>query len=233
MRNSRRILLLAPTLGLWLATCLGCATAPKMEWPAWTGLAKDDGSGPKVLTPKDKMEQLRELIKKAPKMTPEMQEQVSAELARGITNEQDPMLRAQILRTLAVYKTEISGKVLAAGMHDKDHTVRIAACEAWGVRGGHDAPEILGVALAHDENFDVKMAAARGLGQVAHPKAIEPLGQALDDPDPAMQRRVMLSLKEASGRDYGGDVGAWREFVHGGQPPLPEESLAQKFWKLF
>ncbi len=99
MRNSRSIFLLAPTLGLWLATCLGCASAPKVSWPAWTGLAKEDDSGPKVLTPKDKMEQLRELSTKGPKMTPEMQEKVSTERARGIPNEQDPMLRAQILRT--------------------------------------------------------------------------------------------------------------------------------------
>jgi hypothetical protein len=233
MRNSRHKLLLAPTVGLWIATCLGCASAPKMQWPAWTGLANEDDSGPKVLTPKDKVDQLRELAKKAPKMDQETQEKVSAELARGITNEQDPILRGQILRTLAVYKTDIAGKVLAAGIHDKDHNVRIAACEAWGVRGGPQAPEVLGAALGHDENFDVKLAAARGLGKVAHPNAIAPLGQALDDPDPAMQRRAMLSLKEASGRDFGGDVAAWREFVHGGQPPVPEESLAQKFWKLF
>ncbi|HEY2841493.1 MAG TPA: HEAT repeat domain-containing protein [Pirellulales bacterium] len=205
-----------------------------MTWPAWTGLAKEeDDSGPKVLTPKDKIEQLRELTKKGPAMTPEMQEKVSAELAHGIPNEQDPMLRGQILRTLAVYKTDIAGKVLAAGVKDKDHNVRIAACEAWGVRGGPQAPEILGAALAHDESLDVRLAAARGLGKVAHPNAIAPLGHALDDPDPAMQHRVMLSLKEASGRDYGGDVGAWREFVNGGQPPVPEESFAQRFWKLF
>ena len=98
MRKSRNLYLLRATLALWLATCLGCASAPKMSWPEWTGLAKDDDSGPKVLTPKDKMEQLRELAKKGSSMTPEMQEKVATELARGIPNEQDPMLRAQILR---------------------------------------------------------------------------------------------------------------------------------------
>lgn len=230
MRKSRPILLLV--LGLWSTTCLGCASAPKMKWPAWTGLAEDD-SGPKVLTPKDKMDQLRELTKKAPDMTPEMQEQVSSELAHGIPNEEDAMLRAQILRTLAVYKTEISGKVLAAGVQDKDHNVRIAACEAWGIRGGPQAPEVLGQVLQHDTHLDVRLAAVRGLGKVAHPNAIAPLGQALEDPDPAMQRRVMLSLKEASGRDYGENLVAWREFVHGGQPAVPEESFAQRYFGWF
>jgi len=220
-------------MGLWLATSLGCATAPKMSWPAWTGLAKAEDEGPKILTPKDKLDQLRALAKKGPSMTPEMQEKVVAELARGIPNEQDPMLRAQILRTLAVFPTELSAKVLAAGINDKDSNVRIAACDAWGIRGGPEATESLGQALSNDAVFDVRMAAARGLGKVAHPNAIGPLGKALDDPDPAMQRRAMLSLKDASGRDYGGDVNAWREFVHGGQPAVREESFAQRMMKWF
>ena len=134
---------------------------------------------------------------------------------------------------MSAYPTEVSGKVLAAGINDKDRNVRIAACEAWGVRGGPEATAVLGTALSHDAEFDVRMAAARGLGKVAHPNAIAPLGQALDDPDPAMQRRAMLSLKTASGRDYGGDVSAWREFVNGRQPAEREESFAQRYLKWF
>ncbi len=218
---------------LWLATCTGCATAPKVTWPEWTHLGKKDDDGVKILTPKDKMEQLRALTKAAAKMTPEKQEAVAVELARGIATEQDVTLRAQILRTLAAYPTETATKILVAALNDKDRNVRIAACEGLGKHGGPEVPKELGRVLAEDSDLDVRLAAARGLGTAAHPNSIAPLGQALDDPDPAMQLRVMASLKEASGRDYGNDTHAWREFVQGGQPKQPEESLAQRLFKWF
>jgi len=54
-----------------------------------------------VKTPDDRVKELKELAKAAKKKTPEEQQRNSDELAREIQKESDPMLRRQILRTLA------------------------------------------------------------------------------------------------------------------------------------
>ena len=223
--------LLAFLCGMWLVA--GCASAPKAEWPTWMtfGKTKDDGR-PKVVTPRDKMEQLRELTARGRKMSPELQERVSSELAQGIVNEQDPVLRAQILRTLGRYPTEKAGVILSSGLHDHDRDVRIAACEALGVRGGEASVAELARVLADDADVDVRLAAARGLSETASTQGVAALGDALEDQDPAIQRRAMASMKKLSGQDFGGDVGAWRQYAKTGQGP-PPPSLAQRLRKLF
>jgi hypothetical protein len=59
---------------------------------------------------------------------------------------------------------------------------------------------------------------------------------ALDDRDPAMQYVGVQSMKALTGKDYGGDVAAWRELAGGGSPPLPPPpSLAERLrgWSPF
>ena len=126
--------MLALAGSMWLAS--GCAGSGKFSRPQWLSFGKKEETGPKVVTPRDKMEQLRELAKRGPKMAPDLQERASNELAQGIAHEQDPILRAQILRTLASFPTEKSATILVAGLHDHERDVRIAACEALGKHGG-------------------------------------------------------------------------------------------------
>ncbi|MBI2826367.1 MAG: HEAT repeat domain-containing protein [Planctomycetia bacterium] len=233
MRRYRGTNVLALAVSVGLMAGSGCATAPRAQWPSWMAFGKKEEDGPKILTPHDKMVQMRELATRLPKYSPELQEQVAAELVQAIPHEQDPVLRAQILRTLGVCPTESAARILAAGLNDHNRDVRIAACDAWGKRGGPEATTELSRALTEDADIDVRLAAARNLGTVEHPNAIAPLGQALEDPDPAMQRRAMASLKQTSGRDYGNNVQAWREFVQGRQPAAPQESFVQRIFKWF
>ncbi|MDP7304261.1 MAG: HEAT repeat domain-containing protein, partial [Pirellulaceae bacterium] len=61
---------------------------------------------------------------------------------------------------------------------------------------------------------DVRSAAARALGKFRGSEAaVQALAVALDDPNPAIQHRVTLSMGAVSGRSYGADVVAWREFA--------------------
>ena len=64
-------------------------------------------------------------------MTPELQQQVSQELAKDCPRARSHTLRAQILRTLGHFPSEKSGAMLAAGLHDQNHaTCAIAAAKA-------------------------------------------------------------------------------------------------------
>jgi HEAT repeat protein len=133
-----------------------------------------------------------------------------------------------ILKTLSVYPTAMAGRVLTAGMSDPEPSVRIVCCKAWGTRGGREAVEPLSNALNNDSNFDVRIAAARGLGKIKDSAAAVPLADALNETDPAMQRRLVESLKSVSGRDYGNDIEAWRQYARSGA--APQDVLAKRPW---
>ncbi|HEX4129175.1 MAG TPA: HEAT repeat domain-containing protein [Pirellulales bacterium] len=172
-----------------------------------------------------------ELVKKAPKMSPAEHEKESLALAKAIQREEDPLIRLQIVRTLAVFPTKVAGDVLTAAAKDTDSDVRIACCHSWGTRKGPDAVKVLGGLLNSDTDLDVRIAAARALGETRDTSAIESLGQALEDKDPAMQHRAIVSLEKITGKHLGTDAEAWRAFVRGDNPP--EESLASRVKRWF
>jgi hypothetical protein len=226
MRTGHSKHLLALLLSVGLAS--GCAQMHMPKRPTWLGGKKEE-TGPHVITPKDKMEQMRALSENSEKMTPELQQRVAEELAQGIAHEQDPILRAQVLRTLGHCPSEKSGAMLAAGLHDQNRDVRIAACEGLGRHGGPLAGTELARVLADDADMDVRLAAARGLGAAKVPTSMPALGDALDDQDPAMQHRAMASIKQISGKDFGNDIGAWREFAKNGTEPEQPSFIARIF----
>ena len=104
---------------------------------------------------------------------------------------------------------------------------------AWGRRGGKESVDELCKLLNSDSDMDVRLAAARALGQTKEKIAMPQLADALSDSDPAMQHRLVQSLKNVSGKDFGGDVEAWRQYAKG--EPVQEKpvSVAERFRKLF
>src|SRR5258708_1039608 len=108
--------------------------------------------------------------------------------------------------------------------------VRVAGCEAWGKRGGDAATQMMCETLKTDTDIDVRLAAARVLGDLKDPKARPVLGLALDDPYPAMRYRAVESLKKISGKDFD-DLTSWREYAQGGEPKEP--SLTSRLRRLF
>jgi HEAT repeat protein len=87
--------------------------------------------------------------------------------------------------------------------------------------------------LRRDPDIDVRLAAARSLGEIGDPAAVTALGAALDDTDPAMQVRAVASLREVTGKDFGADVNRWRQYVQGESPSPPEPvSFAERVRRL-
>ncbi len=70
---------------------------------------------------------------------------------------------------------------------------------------------LLSEVVAQEQEVDVRLAAVRGLGKYHDPRAVQALGSALDDRDPAVQYVAMQSLEKATGRDMGEDVRRWKE----------------------
>ena len=79
---------------------------------------------------------------------------------------------------------------------------------------------------------DVRLAAAKALGETRNPAAVPALGEALADADPAMQYRAVLSLKQATGKDLGNSVDRWQQYVKGEQP-APAPTLGERIRNWF
>lgn len=233
MAVTRRLPVLLIAMGL-LSLC-GCSERPfgGMADP-WSrrSWVEDERFGPTYHT---KRQELRKLRRGVGSRSPEEQERTAVELAERLQQEQHPVLRSEIIRALAEISSPIASEALKHAMNDADPDVRVVACQAWGRRGTEEARQVLAQCLGSDTDVDVRIAAARELGAFKDDRqAMQALKLALDESSPALQYRAVQSLREMSGRDYGNDLVAWREFIDGGNPPeQPPPSLADRLRNLY
>jgi hypothetical protein len=223
--NRRTIVVLAIGLSAELLGCARTTNGSKFAFP-WQNDTKEKIPG--IKTPQERIDELKELAAKGPNKP-----EVSAELARQIQHEQDPQVRLYIVRAMATMTDQTASAVIHAGLEDPSNEVRIACCEAWGKRGGPEAVRELSTVLEAESNIDVRLAAARALGVTKQTTAVPVLAKMLADNDPAMQRRVIESLKGVSGKDYGYDVEAWRQYAAGEKVKTRSLSLAERWRNLF
>lgn len=202
--------------------------------PSWARLTgKQKHSVPGIVAPHERISQLREQRKRAAQMPPAAAEQLAAQLTPLCAEEDDPMIRSEIVLTLGALGSERARQSLLAAGQDPSSQVRISVCKAWTSIGDETASRELARILSSDTDQQVRHAAAKGLGRVGGPHAVPALGSALEDRDPAMQYLAMESLKQVSGQDYGHDARLWKQYVQGRTPVREEKSLAQQVRDIF
>lgn len=216
-------------------TASGCTTEPTRRVRSWfpktrQEWAEDERFGP---TFHEQLADLKKLRDDARQMTPEDQERWAGQLGQMLEDGTNRVLRVAIVRTLGEFPTPTSAVVLRKEIEDGEVDVRIAACEAWGRIGGEQARDLLAGVIGSDTDLDVRMAATRELAAFKDQKTVQALGLALNDTDPALQHRAMQSLKRVTGRDFGNNAPAWREFVQGGSPGLEQPTIATRLRGLF
>ncbi len=212
--------------GLIVVLAGGCANIPPMPWD-------EPDVVPGIVPPGERVAELRKLRADAGRASAEHKELVVAGLAEQIVQETDASLRAEIVRTLAVYPTDQSKRILRHALEDVDRHVRIAACEAWGKIPHPEAVSLLGETLQADTDIDVRLAAAKALGRTRDSQAAAALAPALADADPAMQYRATLSLRQVTGKNFG-TIAAWRQYLH--QANTPESrpaAVADRPWDAY
>ncbi len=224
------VLLFLGFLALSVAGCAEFGKAP--SWMPFQEKPDDDLAG--IPSPYERIEKLRKLGQKAAWASAEQRQQVSRELAQSYAAEADPTIRAETVRTLGEFPGAAADEALRTALSDPDPDVRVVACETWGQRGDATAAELLGGILSGDVDQDVRLAAARALGRCKDPAAVATLGAALEDKDPAMQYRAVLSLREVTGENFDNDVNRWRQYVkNGSAEPAESISLADRVRAMF
>jgi hypothetical protein len=217
--------------GLLAASACGCAGGQWSEHASALAFWRSEKSS--VRTRADQLKDLRELGKQIPSANPAEQQRASLELAHAIRRENDPVARAQMVRTISACNTSVANTILTAAVSDSDARVRIAACEGLGARGGAEQVNLLGKTLGSDTDIDVRLAAARALGECHDKSAVEALAATLEDPNPALQVRGIRSLEKVTRRDFGNDVAAWQQYVRGETPQPRSQSIAARFRQLW
>jgi hypothetical protein len=221
MRLSTRKSLLVLVLGMAIS---GCADGPFGGLSAWNPYYRsqwenDERAGPTFHT---QLAELRAIRQNPTGLSPEEQRRVIPTLTDIVQNSTNTILRAEATLTLAEFLAPETIPTLQLAINDEDADVRVAACRAWGRRGGPEALDALSRTVSNDSDLDVRLAATTELAEFQDQQALQALAVALNDKDPALQHRAVQSLKSVSGQDYGDNVPAWRDFVEGRSPVLPE-----------
>lgn len=211
------------SLSLGAAVC-GCADGPfgglaalnpyyRSQWQ------KDERAGPTFHT---QLADLRSIRENPTGLSPEEQQRVIPTLTDIAQNSNNSILRAEATLALAEFSTPQTIPTLQRAIDDADADVRVAACKAWGRRGGPEALDALTRTVTDDSDLDVRLAATTELAKFKDQNSVQALSVALNAKDPALQHRAVQSLKSVTGQDYGDNVPAWRDFVEGRSPTLPE-----------
>jgi HEAT repeat protein len=205
----------------------GCAEfGPFPSWLPFSGQAADDSMG--IVTPAERIATLREMGKNAQQSDTTQSNTIDA-LARAMQSEPDMLIRSEIVRTAGKHSGEKAAALLHTGLIDSAAEVRIAACEGLAGRGDSRSVGLLADTLDGDLDTDVRLAAAAALGNTANQKALAALAPSLQDVDPAIQRRVALSMERISGQNLSGNVYRWQEYAKRELPETDREiSTAQR-----
>lgn len=188
--------------------------------------ADDEKYGP---TYHQRIAELERVRAQAPSLSPADQQRLSQDIAEVYAIEKSAAMRAELLKSIAEFPTPVAFTTLESAATDNDAEVRQAAARGLSRQKNPQAITLLTQLVSGDGDGDVRKEAARSLGSFKQPEAAKALALALDENDPAIQKIAMDSLRSTTGKDYGNRVGAWREYLGGGNPPPPDPpTLAER-----
>lgn len=137
--------------------------------------------------------------------------------------DEDPSVRAAAARGLANHGEPSHVGLLVKALKDTDPNVRLEAARGLQRLHGDEAvgPLIDAATLPRDRrtpgasevDAEVRAQAAHALGQYAEVRVLYTLIGAIDDPDLAVNRAALASLRTLTGQDFGLDRPAWVDWM--------------------
>lgn len=182
----------------------------------------------KVVVFSERIEELRLLRDQIASMSEQEQLDWTNKLAGILQSETSPEIRREAVLTLE--KVQHRPDALAALIplaKDKNEKVRMTLVAALRKNQEESATNTLMAMSSSDASNNVKLAATRALGSHKSDSVKQFLGSKLEDRNIAVRFQASQALGELTGKRYGGDIDAWRQYVAGENVPEPELSLAE------
>ena len=220
-------------VALGLSSASGCTDGPFYQMKKMNPYFQAQWKKDRELAPTftDRLAELDLLKNQLDGMPESEQQQWAEQLARIIQHDPSGEMRARAVATIAKLPSPSAITALNFASGDEVEKVRLAACRAWKQRGDAAARDMLLSLAKQDESTSVRQAAIDGLSVFSGDDVNATLTQLLSDRSPAIQFQVAQSLKKSTGRDYGGDFNAWKQFMAGEDvPEPPQPSLAERAW---
>jgi hypothetical protein len=175
-------------------------------------------------------------------------------LATAAATEKQPLCRLAAIQSLGHFKDPQATQGLidafyAAGTNASPETATVLRCTALNSLGETQNPgavELLarvvkeppseGTEIEKQQALDVRIAAARALGNFSHYQATDSLVSVLrSEKDVALRDRAYESLKQATGKDLPPDAQAWEQAIYqspadGTHPPDDSKKIKLLSW---
>tara|TARA_B100000700_G_scaffold117610_2_gene132264 strand:+ start:8504 stop:9367 length:864 start_codon:yes stop_codon:yes gene_type:complete len=201
---------------------IGCQSRPIINWNwvndrAWAEWRDDDRY---MTTWHEKEAFLEELRQEADSLPVAEQRQHAIALSEQIKAEEVPVVRRELVRTLAHFYVVESEAGLKTALEDSDPDIRSVACKAMGARPGQSARNALLKVVRSDEDTDVQSTALRALGNFDGQEVFDELKKALENRDPAVQYAGIQGLRTLTGQDWGEDPETWLAGLDGKDPEV-------------
>ncbi len=202
----------------------GCADGPMFQLKKLSPWHQREWRRDRELGPtySQRLDELTLLNNQIASYPPEQQQQWAERLEVIVTKDTSPEMRARAARVIAKIDSEATLRALNKASTDEIEKVRLAVCDAWGVRKTDQARDMLLSLAATDESDDVRQAAIRSLAEFDSPEVRSQMASALEHKNPAIQQQAVVSLRKITKRDFGGDFEAWKRYLDGEDVPDPE-----------
>lgn len=224
--------------GLLLLPCIlsGCIDGPFFHLKKINPYIQEQWQADreKVIVFSERIDELRLLRTQIASMSPQEQTEWISKLDEILQSETSPEIRRETVLTLE--KVQQRPEALAALTplsKDKSEKVRMALVAALRQNKDQLATNTLIAMSSSDPSNNVKLSATRALGSHPSEEVKLFLGSKLEDRNIAMRFQASQALGELTGKRYGGDIDAWRQYIAGEDVPEPKASLAKSLESMF
>ena len=144
-----------------------------------------------------KKREMREQVEFAINGTQQDQQNAAKFLAEIVRRDSILLHRIYAVKLLGQLDCPASLKALQEATEDSNSEIRIAAIGSLEqLPADNSLPRLQEILMDDTNNTDVRLAAARAIGEFSGEQAITAVAVALDDQDPALQRRVHAVVGE-------------------------------------
>ena len=188
----------------------------------------------KVVVFSERIDELRLLRTQFASMDPQEQNDWISKLGQMLKSETSPEIRRETVLTLDPVKQNPDAlEILIPLANDKNEKVRMALVSTLRNSQLEASTNTLISMASSDTSNNVKLSATRALGSHNSDAVKQFLGTKLDDRNIAVRFQASQALGELTGKRYGGDIDAWRQYLAGQNVPEPELSFAETLESMF